>query len=95
MSQRSFRDEKGIVWSVAAVTRTGSEAGAVRPSLRSGWLLFQSPTEKRRFGPVPEHWEALQDAELASLCAKALISKPMDALLNDLRQRGGAADDRD
>ena len=31
----------------------------------------------------------------ARTLAKALISKPMDALLNDLRQRGAAGDDRD
>lgn len=42
------------------------------PQLASGWLAFESPTEKRRLAPIPQHWERLPEAELERLCRNAL-----------------------
>lgn len=39
--------------------------------LEGGWLAFQSPSEKRRLAPIPSHWMALSDDELAALCRRA------------------------
>lgn len=39
--------------------------------LAAGWLAFESPTEKRRLAPIPQHWEQLADAELERLCESA------------------------
>ncbi|HEV7388558.1 MAG TPA: hypothetical protein VGN73_08105 [Gemmatimonadaceae bacterium] len=37
----------------------------------SGWLTFESLSEKRRLIPIPFHWEDLDQAELRNLCEKA------------------------
>jgi hypothetical protein len=39
--------------------------------LEGGWLTFQTATEKRRLSPIPSHWMALGDEELAELCRRA------------------------
>ena len=49
----------------------------VSPQFASGWLTFESPTEKRRLAPIPREWENLPDAELARLCGQA---KPVASL---------------
>jgi hypothetical protein len=51
--------------------------------LASGWLTFQSPTEKRRLAPIPQHWDQLSEAELERLCQSAHICAP--ALRTDPR----------
>ncbi|MFL5501188.1 MAG: hypothetical protein ACJ79Q_08145 [Gemmatimonadaceae bacterium] len=37
----------------------------------SGWLTFESLSEKRRLIPIPAHWEDLSQGELRGLCDKA------------------------
>lgn len=37
----------------------------------SGWLTFESLSEKRRLIPIPHRWEELSQGELRSLCDKA------------------------
>ena len=37
----------------------------------SGWLTFESLSEKRRLMPIPGHWDELSQGELRSLCEKA------------------------
>lgn len=44
--------------------------------LASGWLAFESPTEKRRLAPIPQRWEQLSEAELERLCQSARICAP-------------------
>ena len=44
----------------------------VRPEFLEGWLAFQSRSERRRLAPAPEGWEALDDEQLAGLCAQAV-----------------------
>jgi hypothetical protein len=39
--------------------------------LQSGWLAFESPTEKRRLAPIPRAWETLSDDQLERLCGEA------------------------
>ena len=89
MAERSFSDRHGVTWTVHEVRRTDATAGSVRPGLEQGWLLFLSATERRRFGPPPAAWNSLSDAELGDLCERALLSKPADALMDDLRHRHG------
>ena len=40
----------------------------------SGWLAFQSPSERRRLTPFPDDWEELSDRELRALLAKSKVS---------------------
>lgn len=37
----------------------------------SGWLTFESLSEKRRLLPIPAHWEEKSQSELRELCQKA------------------------
>jgi len=37
----------------------------------SGWLTFESLSEKRRLIPIPSRWEELSQAELRALCERA------------------------
>jgi hypothetical protein len=71
---RQFRDASGVEWKVSLTSRSSpavSRDHFLPEAYREGWLLFESPTEKRRLAPVPRDWESLPDEELASLCASA------------------------
>ncbi|HJP59099.1 MAG TPA: hypothetical protein VJ865_03850 [Gemmatimonadaceae bacterium] len=37
----------------------------------SGWLTFESLSEKRRLLPIPYQWEEMSQGELRSLCERA------------------------
>ena len=39
--------------------------------LGSGWLVFESKSEKRRLTPIPPDWEKATESELRILCEKA------------------------
>jgi hypothetical protein len=78
---RQFRDAAGVVWNVSMTTRSSSAVSRdhhLPEAYREGWLLFESPTEKRRLAPVPPDWESLSDEALAALCAGATpqIARP-------------------
>jgi hypothetical protein len=45
---------------------------AVSPDFMLGWLCFEAMGAKRRLTPIPPGWDALTDAELAELCARAV-----------------------
>jgi hypothetical protein len=54
-----------------AHTREVARRYALTPGLEHGWLVCESPTEKRRVRPIPPRWEARSDAELERLCRSA------------------------
>ena len=62
-------------WKVSLTAR-GSDAVSREHSLpeafREGWLVFESPREKRRLAPIPANWESLSDQALAALCTRAV-----------------------
>lgn len=41
--------------------------GLMTPGLESGWLCFESGSEKRRLSPIPPGWDQAPDEELESL----------------------------
>jgi hypothetical protein len=41
--------------------------------LGSGWLVFESKTEKRRLNPIPSCWDTCTESELRSCCEKAKV----------------------
>lgn len=41
--------------------------------LGSGWLVFESKSEKRRLTPIPAEWEKATESELRVLCEKARL----------------------
>ena len=42
------------------------------PSLRTGWLVFECPDERRRLAPIPPGWDRCAEAALERLCAQAV-----------------------
>lgn len=47
------------------------------PESHSGWLVFESPEERRRLSPIPAGWDRLNDRELERLLRDARPSLRM------------------
>ena len=53
----TFVDESGTSWDVFEVYPSEERTVARVPvAFRSGWLCFQSATERRRLAPIPFDW---------------------------------------
>ena len=63
--RRSGEDRRKVHLRLAAKRYT------LTPGLEHGWLVYESPTEKRRVMPIPPRWESRSDAELEHLCRSA------------------------
>ena len=68
---RSFRDPEGREWSVWDVVPSRKSDLFLPATMADGWLCFEAAHEKRRLHPVRVDWDALEDAELWSLCLSA------------------------
>jgi hypothetical protein len=58
MALRTFTDMAGVEWQVWDVRPEAPYMEIIRADMEEGWLVFQSPTEKRRLRPIPEYWES-------------------------------------
>lgn len=82
MAYLTFVAPDGVEWQVWNVKP--SLSGRVthvdlNPALGSGWLCFQSGSERRRLVPVPEGWYELSEGELINLWEQALpMPRPGD-----------------
>ena len=74
---RQLRDEAGGEWMVYAVNPVGANEWrsieSLPESYRSGWLCFESSTEKRRLTPLPPEWESLPLEQLTGLLGTAIL----------------------
>ena len=50
-----------------------------RPEFASGWLLFETPGEKRRVAPYPDDWANLPVTQLEAYCGRANRIDPVAA----------------
>jgi hypothetical protein len=75
-----FRDAHGVEWSVYDVVALPGFGRPGEPQLAPHsevfraartWLMFESPSEKRRLSFIPENWEQANEAELQRLLAQA------------------------
>ena len=57
----------------------------VAHDLADGWLCFQSGRERRRFAPIPPHWEELPDGLLRLMVE---VADPADAAADHSEHRG-------
>ena len=73
---RIFTDSTGVEWRVWSTVP--SNAAAVSPDLRDGWLSFDSGSQRRRVGPIPPGWEAVSDERLELLCLVATPTRSSD-----------------
>jgi hypothetical protein len=73
---RFFDDKRGVRWDVWAVYPEGrpSQLSALPGPFQSGWLVFESATEKRRLSPIPSNWQTLEQGEFERLCEQAEIA---------------------
>lgn len=65
-AHRLFVDTRGVRWDAFAVLPTTEPRGLARlpDEYQQGWLCFESATEKRRLGPIPDQWQSASDEEL-------------------------------
>lgn len=68
MSTRRCTDRTGTAWEVFEVFPDTDRRALARvpESYRSGWLCFQSFTERRRLAPIPLGWSEWDDPTLLS-----------------------------
>ena len=66
MTMRSCTDGAGVRWEVFEVQpgTHGRTAERMPEAFRSGWLCFQSATERRRLAPIPLGWQRWSEHEL-------------------------------
>lgn len=66
VDHRPFVDERNVAWDAFAVLPTADPRGLSRlpQQYQQGWLCFESATEKRRLGPIPDQWQTATDGEL-------------------------------
>ena len=80
---REFNDKSGVAWRVWDVNPDARPQKVQfthldRRSTRiPGWLCFESQIERRRFSPIPENWEALDEDSLTELCSRAEVVPPL------------------
>ncbi len=72
-THRLFDDVRGVTWDVWAVYPEGrpSQLSALPGTFQTGWLVFESLTEKRRLSPIPSGWLTISTDELQQLCHRA------------------------
>src|SRR5687768_7007084 len=75
MALREFHDSKGVLWKVWSVTPDSLDKRTTAEDYmrdwQDGWLCFECQDSRRRLASFPPGWEALEDAELESLLARA------------------------
>lgn len=72
MALRTFTDPAGVEWQAWDVRPDESHRRSVPNSeLENGWLVFESPSDKRRLCPIPADWETCPAERLQVLCGMA------------------------
>lgn len=84
MAYRTFTDPDGQEWQVwdvlpARECEPGSRTLAYLPAeMAQGWLCFEAGDQKRRLTPLPDGWEAADDATIAALLRASLPAQPRE-----------------
>ena len=72
---RQIRDAAGVEWVVYEVNpmvNQWARLHSLPEGYQSGWLCFESATEKRRLTPLPSGWESLPLDALNGLLGTAV-----------------------
>jgi hypothetical protein len=76
-----FVDSKGRDWAVREVKDPNLENiprhCLTQPEFAEGWLLFETPGEKRRLAPYPDDWTHLSVTQLEESCRHASRVDPV------------------
>jgi hypothetical protein len=77
MAVRDFLDAEGVRWKVWPVVpemlQPKTAAEDYLGEYESGWLCFESASQRRRLPEFPSNWEQLSEAELRSLLHVASV----------------------
>lgn len=77
MAVRDFLDAEGVRWKVWPVIpetlQPKTSAEDYLGEYESGWLCFESTSQRRRLPEYPAEWEQLSDAELRALLHVATV----------------------
>jgi hypothetical protein len=68
MTMRNCRDRSGTEWEVFEVLPPADarSTARMREPYRSGWLCFQSKTERCRIAPIPPGWARWDEDSLSA-----------------------------
>lgn len=76
-----FVDSEGRDWAVREVKDPNLAMIPphllTRPAFADGWLLFETPGEKRRLAPYPDDWTDLSVDQLEESCLHATRIDPV------------------
>lgn len=73
-THRVFEDARGVRWDACAIHPSAPVGRVQLPEpYRSGWLFFDSTSEKRRLSPIPDGWHSASDDVLRTLCEQAEV----------------------
>jgi hypothetical protein len=67
---RCIADLLGALWQVWEV-HPPATSQPIPAALRAGWLGFQSESDRRRFAPIPDGWQAFSEDDLLLLLAQS------------------------
>ena len=79
---KNFTDSAGIDWTVVEIEASALSSlprSSLRyPEFKDGWLLFQSPSCRKRLAPYPKSWREMSAEELEELSqqARAELNRP-------------------
>jgi hypothetical protein len=72
VAYREFVDDAGTLWRVWDTYPVAANAlRSVSPSYASGWLTFESHSERRRLAPIPPEWDVASADLMGHWCARA------------------------
>ena len=69
--ERRIADDPHLSRGVERRAKRESRVRVTNPEMAGGWLAFESRTERRRLGPIPESWVDMDEVALRSLLARA------------------------
>jgi hypothetical protein len=74
MTMRNCTDRFGDEWEVFEVfpAHSGRDLNHLPPAFRSGWLCFQSESERRRLAPIPPGWDRWEEGKLLAALEQTL-----------------------
>ena len=91
MPFREFDDAAGVRWVVwSTIPATGVTLSS---GMETGWLTFQSSTERRRMAPIPDGWATVSDARLELMLKVAIEVRRSDPTDRLAAERGNSSQD--